>query len=641
MFVIKFPMHYCDILFPINLGPLTYKCPEELEEKAEPGIIVSAPLKSKLTKGVIVRKLSSPPNKPAREFSEIHGDSPVLSKNMMRLLQWMSDYYVASEGVVLKQTVPKELFLRIGPQKPKKEPHEGPHIEFIDIRQEDILPLRKSFSDNVYRTFLVHAPSLKYEYSLVPTLISPDVKNVLVIVPEVSQADLIYSGMKRTFGDRACILHGGISTGRRSEYLKGIVSGKHDVVLGTGTALFAPLKSVSLIMVLHEHSNSYKREEGVRYNIRDVAVMRGFLENSTVVLSSITPSVDSYFNAFSMRYTLIKPISPKRPTVKIVDMRHVKKASPNISKTTYEISKNRLREGKKIMFVINRRGYSTLLLCKECGNTENCRGCHIPFVMHKNDNLLKCHYCGAVQNLPERCGRCGSFNLELLGYGTQRIQEEIEGLFGMETMRFDSDTAKKRSEKDEFMKNFSTGSTQVIIGTKMMTKRFGSTEKFSMAAVLNVDASLNFPDFRAAEKTYRELSSIMELVTPEGDVLIQTRFPQNSLFQYLKKDDYVTFIKDELSMRKAVLYPPYSKLLNIRFAGGSDLADTIIKIIRNLNLGIEILGPAVSKNKKGVKEFSILLKSGDRKMLKTAAKAVLKRYAARKGSNIIIDIDPV
>ncbi len=639
-FMIEFPMLYCDILFPVNLGPLTYGCPEELKDEVEPGMVVSALLKNKLTKGIIVSKNVPSPGGSVKNFLRIHGDSPILSRNMLKLLRWMADYYVAPEGIVLKQTIPKEVFLKVKAKKPKKDRYSVASAGFIDIGQEYIAPLRESLCQHLYRAFLVHSPSVSYEYSLVPELINPDAKNVLVILPEVSQADFLYSELKGPFRERVCVLHGGISRGKRSEYLEGIVSGRHDIVVGTGLALFAPLRSVSLIMVLHEDSASYKREERVRYHIRDVAVMRGFLERSTVVLSSTAPSVDSYFNALSGKYILIKPDPPERPAVKIVDMRYGKRASPHISKTVHEVSRRRLREGKRIMFVINRRGYSTLLLCRECGYTENCSGCNIPLVMHKNEEVLKCHYCGAVRDIPERCGRCRSVDLELLGSGTQRIQEEIEGLFGIETLRFDSDRAKKSSEMDELIRNISGSSTKVIIGTKMMTKRLGSAEKFSMAAVLNIDTSLNFPDFRASEKAYRELSSIIGLIDPEGDVLIQTRFPQNPLFKYLRKDEYESFIKEELSIRKAVLYPPYAKLLNIRFAGDTSLSDAIIRTIRDLHLGVQILGPTKIKNKKGADEFSILLKSADRKLLKTAAREVLSRYSSRKGPNIIVDIDP-
>ena len=639
--MVEFSMLYCDILFPVNLGPLTYRCPEELKDKVEPGMVVSAPLKNKLTKGIIVSKNVPSPGGHVKEFLQIHGDSPVLSRNMVKLLRWMSDYYVAPEGLVLKQTIPKEIFLKVKARKPEKNRHSGTPVGSVDIGQEYIAPLRESLSKNVYRTFLVHSPSLGYEYSLVSEMINPDAKNVLVILPEVSQADILYSEIEGTFRERVCVLHGAVSRGRRSEYLEGIASGRHDIVVGTGLALFAPLRNVSLIMVLREDSVAYKREEGVRYHIRDVAVMRGFMERSTVVLSSTAPSVDSYFNALSGKYILIKPDRSKRPDIRIVDTKYGTKASAHISKTVHEVSRRRLREGKKIMFVINRRGYSTLLLCRECGHTEDCGVCNIPLVMHKNEGVLKCHYCGAVRSIPDRCGRCRSVNLELLGSGTQRIQEEIEGLFGIKTLRFDSDNVRRSADMDELVRNISGSSSRVIIGTKMMTKRLGPEEKFSMAAVLNIDTSLNFPDFRASEKAYGELSSIVGLIDPEGDVLIQTRFPQNPLFRYLRNDEYISFIREELSIRKAVLYPPYAKLLTIRFPGDSGLGDAIIRIVRGLNLGVQILGPTKIKNRKGVDEFSILLKSTDRRSLKTAAKEVLSRYGSRKGQNIIVDIDPV
>lgn len=634
-------MSYFDIIFPINLYPLTYKCPEELAEIAEPGMIVSAMLKDKLTKGIIFNKKTSPPSGRIKEFSKIHGDSPVLSRNMLELLRWMSDYYIAPEGLVLKQTLPKEIFVKTKAKKPRKKLLHDILNELIEIPEKDVSSVIELISEKKYQTFLVHSPSLIYEYSLVLRILNSS-KNVIILLPEISQADLLYNTVKRIFKERVCQLHGEISRGRRSEDIEGIISGKHDIILGTRSALFAPLKSLSLIMVINEQSSSYKKEEGIRYNIRDVAVTRGFIENAAVVLSSTAPSIDSYFNALTNKYRLLKPDSnPSRPKIKIIDMRFEKRVRPNFSKTVFEVSKNRLKQDKKIMFVINRRGYSTLLLCRECGHTEKCTVCSIPLVMHKHDRVLKCHYCGISCDIPERCRRCSSYSLELLGSGTQRTQEDIEDLFGIKTVRFDSDKAKKRSEIEELLQSITNSSIKAIIGTKMMTRRIGITERFSMAAILNIDTSLNLPDFRASEKAYMDISSIIELIEPDGEILIQTMFPQNSIFKCVKSNRYESFIKEELSLRKALNYPPYSRLLNISFSGNFNLADKIIKIINDLNQNIEVLGPTISRDRKSRNELSILLKSTDKKILNTTARTILSRYKRSKDINLRIDVDPV
>ncbi len=638
--MIKLLMHYFDIVFPVNLRPLTYKCPEHLSGKARPGMIVSAPLRNRTAKGIILDATASPPAGPIKEFSSIDGDFPVLGKGMLKLLRWMSDYYLASEGSVLQQIVPKELFVRVKTRKTAKK-GEGHRVSLLDVPPEEVALIRESAADKRYRTFLVHAPSTNYEYSFIAKLLQAALSNVIVIFPEVSQAETFYSAASGFLEDRACLLHGEISRGKRSESLTGILSDKHDIVIGTRAALFAPIKNVSLIAVVHEDSGSYKLEEGLRYNIRDVAVMRGFLEKCTVLLSSVTPSIESSFNALTQKYILLKPAAQvRRPRVTIIDMRYARKVRPGISKEVFDAARNKLKAKKKIMFVVNRRGYSTLLLCADCGHEERCDNCDIPLVMHRDKKALKCHYCGKARAVPERCGRCGGLHIELRGAGTQRVQEELEELFGMESLRFDSDEVKKKSEVRKLLGSLSLDSSNMIIGTKMMTKRIGPAEKFSLAAVLNTDSYLNFPDFRASEKAYRELSTVIDLAEPGGNVLVQTRLPQNSLFQHFKKGDYDAFIKEELAARKELAYPPYSKLMKITVSGNSRLGDAFVAKIRGVGKGIEILGPVASKNKKGKDEFSVFLKSGSRKALNDAARSVLLMYEGVKGLRIVVDVDP-
>lgn len=639
--MIKSSVQYVDIVFPVNLRPLTYKCPECLSGLLRPGMIVTAPLRNRAAKGVVLDMAASPPAGPIKEVSSVDSGLPVLGRGILKLLLWMSDYYIASEGSILQQIAPKELFTPARKRKTKDKP-ECSRFNILEIPGEETSEIIVSSEGRRYRTYLLRAPSANYECSFIYALLRSALRNVIVIFPEVSHAETFYSTVAESLQDRACLLHGEISKGRRSESLEGIISGRHDVVIGTRAALFAPMKTVSLIAVLREDNGSYKLEEGPRYNIRDVAVMRGFLEKSTVLLSSVTPSVDSYFNALTRKYIPLKPAghAKKRPRISVIDMRYSKKIKPGISKEVFDAARSRLKAKKKIMFAMNRRGYSTLLLCADCGHEERCAVCDIPLVMHKDEKSLKCHYCGRSRAVPERCGRCGGLHLELLGSGTQKMQEEIKELFGIGAIRFDSDGVTKKSEARELLKSLSGDSADVIIGTKMMTKRIGPAEKFSLAAVINTDAYLNFPDFRAPEKAYRELATVIDLVEPGGDVMLQTRLPQNSLFRHLKKGDYDAFVKEELAARKELSYPPYSKLMKITVCGNGRMADTVAGKIRDTGKNIEVLGPTASKNKKGEDEFTILLKSDNRKPLNEAARSVLGRYGGVKGIKIVIDVDP-
>lgn len=639
--MIKSFMPYVDVVFPVSLGPLTYNCPSELARIARPGMIVSAPLKNRMTRGVLWSVGSAPPPGPVKDLAEVHGTTPVLGQGLMKLLRWMADYYLAQEGTILKQTVPKEIFAAA--KRSRKVIGEGPSDSvagLYDLPDEDVSDVIEALEERRYHTFLMHAASSTYEYSFVRTLLGAGVRNVLVVLPEISRANRLSVALAERFGDRVCLFHGDVAAGRRSASVRKIIEGACDIIVGTGLALFAPMRQVSLIVVLHEHGSSYKREEGVRYSIRDAAVMRGYMEKCPVVLSSVSPSVDSYFNALSGKYSLIKPLQNSgRPRTRTVDMKFEKKASPGISRTVLDISRSRLGQGKKIMFVMNRRGHSTLLLCTDCGHSEACPSCHIPMVLHKKEEVLKCHYCGITRDIPVKCGRCGGHNLKLLGYGTQKVQEEITRFLGTEAVRFDSDQLKKDSEIAGTLRDIAGGSTKVIVGTRMMTRRLGG-EKFGLAAILNIDASLNIPNFRASENAYMELLSIEEFLEPGGLMIIQTRFPHNPIFRYLRENDYASFVREELSMRKTLHYPPYSKLLKITFSGEVDLPE-VEKMMGAAADNVDLLGPVVEKGRKGLDQVAFLLKSGDKKLLRSAARKIMESCLKAKGLKVLVDVDPL
>ncbi len=639
--MIELRMRYVDVVFPLNLGRLTYRCPEGLADTIGPGMLVSAPLRKGSDKGIVLAVHETPRPGRLREIAEIHGDRPVFGGDMLRLISWMADYYIAPEGIILKQTVPQEVFDRTRERKSAKKTSPRPP-GLPDLPPEEVMPILKAAGGDKYEAFLVHAPSTEYEYSLGRAIIASGMKKVLFILPETIHADRFFDAVTDIAPDRSCVMHSGISRGRRSTAVDGIIAGDYDIVIGTRAALFSPLQDVSLIVVMHEHSGSYKLEDGVRYNIRDAAVMRAFLAKTKVVLSSVSPSIDSWFNSLCGKYRLIRPAAePARPRIRIIDMRYGRKASPHVAKPVFEAARRNLREGRQTIFVMNRRGYASLLLCKECGHTESCDACSLPMVLYKEERVLRCHRCGTTRRVTDRCSRCRGFSLEPVGAGTQRIQEELGGLFGVDALRFDSDRVKRKTETGELLEAVSAGSKQLVIGTKMLTRRLGGSRQFSAAVILNMDTSLNQPDFRAAEKAYRELSSLAGLIGPTGEVFIQTRFPSTSLYRCFRENDYAAFVREELAQRQALKYPPYVRLLNLTVSGDPSLPDRIIKHILRTAADIEVLGPLSRRNKRGVEESDILLKSPDRRALNEAARAVIGRFGNSGGVTIMADVDPL
>jgi primosomal protein N' (replication factor Y) (superfamily II helicase) len=639
--VIEFHMDYFDVLFPLNIGALTYGYPKNLSGDVNTGMIVSAPLKNRTAKGIVTGKSLQIPTGTIKNIQEVHGETPVLSKKMIDLLKWMADYYLAEQGLVLKNVLPKEAFAQVKQRNTKVKQEKGHPLSLIDTDNSMAAGLMNAINGIAYKTFLLYPPSSAYEYSFLLKIL-PEIRNGIILVPEVSMISNLYPLLHTLLGDRITLFHGELSRGKRSEAIEKIVSGRSDIVLGTRSAVFAPLGTVSFIAVLHEHSSSYKQGKSPCYNARDVAVMRGYLEKATVLLSSICPSIESLFNAKTGKYTLLKPAPEmKRPRIRLIDMRYEKLLRPYLSKAVVDAASKHSQNNKKVMFVLNRRGYS-ILQCVDCSRIEECPACNIPLVFHKQDMSLKCHYCGHTSSsLPERCGGCKGYNLKLSGAGTQKIQEDIEDLTKIKTLRIDSDRVKKKDDLERLIGPTLMRDQRIIIGTKLMTRRLGVTDGFSMAAILNTDYFLNIPDFRSAEKAYQEILAVVDKIDPGGEVFIQTRMPQNYLFKYLKNYDYDSFFKEELNRRKALAYPPYSRLLLIRFLSERDLSKKLSGILKKTDNDVEILGPFISKDKQGKDEYKLLLKSSVRGKLHATAKSVIDALKDSKDVKSKVDIDPI
>ena len=642
-------MDFFDVLFPVNIGSLTYRCPEPFLEIAKPGMIVSAPLKNKVMKGIIAGKSLKIPGGEIKYIRDVHGNTPVLSANMLNLLTWMSEYYIAEQGLILKNMLPKEAFIRVKQRKARVKLHTASHRydpggavpDVIDAGDGLVRSLCESLRKGDYRTFLLHAPSTSYEYSFLTEILA-ETNCAIVLVPEVSTLNNLYPLLSARFGERVSLFHSELSRGMRSESIERILSGQSDIVLGTRSAVFAPLKKVAFIAVIHEHSASYKQESSPCYSGRDVAVLRGSIEKSTVLLSSICPSVESFCNCKSGKYTLLRPAYDiQRPKVKVIDMRYAKLLKPYLSKAVIDASARYLKKNGKIMFVVNRRGHSTLH-CTDCDYMAECPGCRIPLVFHKQDMSLRCHYCGyTLSKIPESCSRCKGYNLQLFGAGTQRVQEDLENLFGSGVLRLDSDRTKSKSEMESLIGSAFTEANKIMVGTKLMTKRLDRAHKFSLTAILNTDLLLNIPDFRSTEKAYQEISSATDMTEPGGEIFIQTRMPQNYLFKSLKDHDYNLFVREELLRRKSLGYPPYSRLLLLKFTSKRDISSELLENIQRTADDPEILGPFAAKNARGENEFKLLMKSSLRGKLHAAARTFAEAFKNSKDVKIKIDVDPL
>lgn len=396
-------------------------------------------------------------------------------------------------------------------------------------------------------------------------------RTAIVMVPEISLTPQAMRRFAQRFGDKVALLHSALSDGERYDEWHRIRNGEAKVVVGPRSAVFAPLSNLGLIVVDEEHESSYKQEEMPRYNARDVAVLRGFIEGAKVILGSATPSLESWVNVESGKYNLVK--MSKRagagtmPSVCLVD---ISSGEAGIfSKQLLDAISDRLDRHEQTILLINRRGYSKSLSCSLCGVTLDCPACSVPYTYHKADSCLRCHVCGKWCLVPKKCPECGGNDFDMKGLGIQKAEDALRKCFSRaKILRMDSDSVSRKFSHDDILGAFSRGEADILIGTQMVAKGL-DFPNVTLVGVLNADASLNQPDFRAAERTFQLLSQVAgragraEL---SGEVIFQTRDPSARAIRLAAKGDYENFASEELAERKEWGFPPYCHLSVISLA---------------------------------------------------------------------------
>jgi primosomal protein N' (replication factor Y) len=405
-------------------------------------------------------------------------------------------------------------------------------------------------------------------------------KTAIVLVPEISLTPQMVRRFYRYFKEDIAVFHSRMSPGERYDSWRRTWEGRHRIVIGPRSAIFAPLKNIGLIVVDEEHEASYKQNDVVpRYHARDVAIVRAHLNGALVVLGSATPATESYFNAAIRKYTLIdmpnRIDNIKMPDVKIVDMRKepriIGRKDPIIlSKTLRDAIDKTLSKGEQIILLQNRRGFATILKCKDCGYTANCEHCDITLTYHLSHRMLKCHYCGYSKKAPTVCPNCNGTDIFMRGVGTQRVEEELHYLFpNIRVARMDLDTTKGRRAHDRILKQFGKKEMDILLGTQMVAKGL-DFPNVTLVGVISADTELLFPDYRAGERSFQLLTQVAGRAGRKqktGTVIIQTYSPDHYSLEFTQKHDYANFFKRELAERKELEYPPYSHMVNVLFRG--------------------------------------------------------------------------
>lgn len=401
-------------------------------------------------------------------------------------------------------------------------------------------------------------------------------KEAIVLVPEISLTPQTVGRFRARFGDDIAVLHSRLSAGERFDEWRRIRLGKARVVIGARSAVFAPLAHIGLIIIDEEHEASYQSEKSPRYHATEIARFRCDTAKAPLLLGSATPSLISYFRADTGRYRLLelkeRVMDRPLPAVDIIDMREEFLSGNNgiFSGRLVKLLRQCFAGGKQAMLFLNRRGYSTFVSCRACGAVIQCPNCDISMTYHKADNVLKCHYCGAVRELPETCPVCGRSFIKYFGIGTEQVEEQFRALFpGIKTLRMDADTIKQKSSHADILGRFAKGEAQVLIGTQMIAKGH-DFPNVTLVGVIAADAALCIPDYRSAERTFQLLEQVAGRAGRDqypGHVVVQTYSPGHPVIRFAREHDYGAFYRYELAERRKAIFPPYSMFIRILFSG--------------------------------------------------------------------------
>ena len=485
-------------------------------------------------------------------------------------------------------------------------------------------------------------------------------RSALLLVPEIGLTPAVAGQFFSRFGDRVAILHSAFHDAERAEQWRRIRSGRARVVVGTRSGVFAPVRNLGLVIVDEEHDASYKQQEAPRYHGRDVAVMRAQELKAVVVLGSATPSLESRYNAERGKYRLLE--LPERieqrpmPEVTVIDMRAEfleTRKNATFSRRLLDNIQERLTKGEQTMLLLNRRGFSSFVACRACGERAQCIHCSITLTYHRRDRRMLCHYCNYAQKVPTVCAKCGSEHLQFLGTGSEKVEDELHQHFPEARIaRMDRDTVSGKRHFETILHGFRDGNYDILVGTQMIAKGH-DIHNVTLVGVVSADIGLGMPDFRAAERTFQLLTQAAGRAGRgdlPGMVLVQTINPDHYAVRFAAAQDYPGFYEKEIQFRRLMRYPPFSALANVlvRSPNVEDALNMSTEIGRFLDPapeGLKVMGPAEAAVAKLKSEFryQLLLKAASRKRLNEVLQSVRAFAAERKWSAtaLMIDVDPL
>lgn len=548
-----------------------------------------------------------------------------------------------------------------------------------DVKKDEVVlsPSQQSAFDNLYSKYCDDKASVSLLYgvtgsgktSVFMKLIEKcfnDNKGTILMVPEIALTPQLIKIFTSRFGDNVAVFHSGLSIGERLDEYKRVSRGDAKIVLGTRSAVFAPLKNIGLIVMDEEQESSYKSEQTPRYNARDIAKFRCYKHNALLLLSSATPSVESFYMAEKGIYNLVKLTerygNATLPQVSVVDMNEeqMKGNFSNYSTTLKELISSNLIHKKQSIILLNRRGYNTFLSCRSCGQVVTCPNCSISMTYHSANNRMMCHYCGHSVPYTDECPDCHQHTLKFSGAGTQKAEQELVDMFpSARVLRMDADATMTKSSYETKLTAFANGEYDILIGTQMVAKGL-DFPNVTLVGVINADQMLYSDDYRSYERAFSLLTQVVGRSgrgDSKGVAVIQTSTPENYVIGLSAKQDYDTFYKGEIGVRKALLYPPFSDICLIGYQGiiegatikcANAFQNALINKIKNnySSMPLRVLGPSQAYVYKvnNKYRYKTIIKCRNSKDFRSVIKETLLEFSKNKefkNIGITVDINPL
>ena len=654
--------------------PLVRTFVYRLNESVEAGCRVIVPFRKREVEGFVVDlRKDVPRDLEVHEIRSVVDRSPLVRPDIFKLCRWIAEYYVSPIGEVLKAALPPGIL----PQHVMK--HSLPRRGRVDaplhpdppLRGEELVltpdqarALTAIKNSPGFHPILLHGVTGSGKTEIYMRAVEHFLaagRTSLVLVPEIGLTPQLTDRFAERFPAQTAILHSSLTRRQRIDEWLRIYRGEASIVIGTRSAVFAPLLNLGLIVVDEEHETSYKQEEVPRYHARDTAVMRAKLAGAAVVLGSATPSMESFHNAESSKYdyvTLMTRVEDRAlPEVEIVNMREEYAAEGKqvvFARRVLQAVSARLERAEQTMILLNRRGYAAFLLCRHCGFTFQCNSCSVAMTYHRSIEKLLCHYCGLARRPPARCTECDSEYIHYVGEGTERLEAELKHLFPDARIgRIDRDTMRHMRDYQRVLGGFRSGDIDILVGTQMIAKGH-DFPRVTLVGVVGADAPLALPDFRAAERTFQLLTQVAGRSgrgDRPGEVVIQSYFPDHYTFQLAVTQRFEDFYARESRYRKAMFYPPFTVLAGIMVTDrdavrAGTTAREVGEFLDSLRSNaVRILGPAPAplERIKRVHRHQLLIKSSSRSTLHVLLDRLRQHIEDRKigPTRVSIDVDPV